>query len=232
MKRYSTAGDDHAMPSSHDAAGAVRATTRLWQLINRTGRVLSVLHPPNAACARIMEKAGCEVGFVGTGHVVGACTGLADVGALTMLECVTVATVASWPCAGWCANARDAGVSVVPLNQAIARYRAAVEMKNEIDPNFVVIAQCYARGASDSSFDDTLVRLKAYKEDAGVDWVQLESPHSVDEIKQARSVVDGPFMKGRMPRYLTLTNTCRSASTLLGFLASRTTCCGRRCGIS
>ena len=35
-----------------------------------------------------MEKAGCEVGFVGTGGVVGAYTGLADVGALTMLECV------------------------------------------------------------------------------------------------------------------------------------------------
>src|SRR5258707_13590876 len=72
-------------------------TARLRALINRTDRVLSVLHPPNAACARIMEKAGCEVGFVGTGGVVGAYTGLADVGALTMLECVTVA--------GWIAQA-------------------------------------------------------------------------------------------------------------------------------
>src|SRR5262249_53128515 len=79
------------MPSPLDTAHAVRPTTRLQQLINRTDRVLSVLHPPNAACARIMEKAGCEVGFVGTGGVVGAYTGLADVGALTMLECVTVA---------------------------------------------------------------------------------------------------------------------------------------------
>ena len=67
-------------------------TARLRALINRTARVLAVLHPPSAACARIMEKAGCEVGFVGTGGVVGgAYTGLADVGALTMLECVQVA---------------------------------------------------------------------------------------------------------------------------------------------
>jgi 2-methylisocitrate lyase-like PEP mutase family enzyme len=71
-------------------AGA-RATTRLRRLINRSDRVLSVLHPPSAAFARIMEKAGCEVGFVGTGGVVGAYTGLADVGTVTMLECVTVA---------------------------------------------------------------------------------------------------------------------------------------------
>ena len=51
-----------------------------------------------------------------------------------------------------------------------------------------------------------LRRLKAYKEDAGVDWVQLESPHSIDEIKQARAAVKGPFsfMKGKLPHYLSL----------------------------
>jgi 2-methylisocitrate lyase-like PEP mutase family enzyme len=233
------------MHSNDGTANAARPTTRLRQLINRTDRVLSVLHPPNAACARIMEKAGCEVGFVGTGGVVGAYTGLSDVGALTMLECVTVA--------GWIAQAvqfpvimdgdtghggimavrrmvreciragiagvriddqpiegkrrtQDAGVSVVPIAQAIARYRAAVDMKNELDPDFVVMAQCYARDASNGSLEDCLARLKGYKAEAGVDWVQLESPHSVEEIKQARATVDGPFsfMKGKMPRYLTL----------------------------
>ena len=233
------------MHSNDGTANAVRPTTRLRQLINRTDRVLSVLHPPNAACARIMEMAGCEVGFVGTGGVVGAYTGIADVGALTMLECVTVA--------GWIAQAvkfpvimdgdtghggimavrrmvreciragiagvriddqpiegkrrtQDAGVSVVPIEQAVARFRAAVDMKNELDPDFVVMAQCYARDASNSSFEDCLGRLKAYKAEASVDWVQLESPHSVEEIKQARAMVNGPFsfMKGKMPRYLTL----------------------------
>src|SRR5581483_9589613 len=97
MKQCSAARRDPAMTSNPDSSHAVRPTTRLRQLINRTDRVLSVLHAPNAACARIMEKAGCEVGFVGTGGVVGAYTGLADVGALTMLECVTVA--------GWIAQA-------------------------------------------------------------------------------------------------------------------------------
>ncbi len=144
------------------------------------------MHPPSASLARIMEKAGCEVGFVGTGGVVGAYTGLADVGALTMLECVQVA--------GWIAQAvkfpvimdgdtghggimavrrmvreciragiagvriddqpiegkrrtQSAGVTVVPLEQAIARYRAAVDMRNELDPDFVIMAQCYARDA-------------------------------------------------------------------------------------
>ena len=222
-----------------------RPTTRLRQLMSRTDRVLAVLHPPNAACARIMERAGCEVGFVGTGGVAGAYTGLADVGAVTMLECVTVA--------GWIAQSvkfpiimdgdtghggimavrrmvreciragiagvriddqpiegkrrtQSAGVTVVPLEQAVARYRAAIDMRNELDPDFVVMAQCYARDADNSNLEDCLKRLKAYKEDAGVDWVQLESPHSIQEIKRARAVIDGPFsfMKGKLPHYLSL----------------------------
>ena len=79
-------------------------------------------------------------------------------------------------------------------------------MKNELDPDFVVMAQCYARDAANSNLDDAIARLKAYREEAGVDWVQLESPHSVEEIKRARAAVEGPFsfMKGKLPRYLGL----------------------------
>jgi len=220
-------------------------SARLQQLIHRRDKVLVVLHPPTAAHARIMERAGCEAGFVGTGGVVGAYTGLADVGTMTMTECVQVA--------GWIAQAvkfpvmmdgdtghggvmavrrmireciragisgvriddqpiegkrktQSAGVEIVSREQAIARYRAAVDMKNELDPNFVVMAQCYARDAANGGLDEAIDRLKAYKEEAGVDWVQLESPHTVAEIERARAAVSGPFsfMKGKLPRYLGL----------------------------
>src|SRR5271156_6942318 len=66
-------------------------SARLRELIHRRDKVLAVLHPPTAAHARIMEQAGCEAGFVGTSGVVGAYTGLADVGTATMTECVTIA---------------------------------------------------------------------------------------------------------------------------------------------
>src|SRR5271165_34555 len=205
---------------------------KLRELIHRKDRVLAVLHTPSAALARIMELAGCEAGFVGTSGVVGAYTGLADVGAATMTECVTIA--------GWIAQTvkfpvimdgdtghggimavrrmvreciragiagvriddqpiegkrrtQSAGVEVVPLDQAIARYRAAVDMKNEVDPNFVIMAQCYARDAANGGLEDTIARLQAYREEAGVDWVQFESPHSVEEIKAARAAFSGPF---------------------------------------
>jgi 2,3-dimethylmalate lyase len=204
-------------PSSPESPSA-----QLRRLINRTSRVLCVLHSPSASLARIKEKAGCEVGFVGTGGVVGGYTGLADVGALTMLECIQVA--------GWIAQAvefpiimdgdtghggvmavrrmvreciragiagvriddqpiegkrrtQSAGVTVVPHAQAVARYRAAVDMRNELDPDFVIMAQCYARDADNGGLEDALARLPAYKRDGGVDWVQLESPHSVEKSR-------------------------------------------------
>jgi 2-methylisocitrate lyase-like PEP mutase family enzyme len=220
-------------------------TRRLQALIHRQDKVLTILHAPTAAHARIMEQAGCEAAFVGTSGVVGTYTGLADVGTATMTECVQIA--------GWiarsvnfpiivdgdtghggvmavrrlvreCINAgvagiriddqpiegkrktQSAGVEVVPLEQAIARYRAAVDMKNELDPDFVIMAQCYARDAANSDLDDCFLRLDAYREEARVDWVQLESPHTVDEIKRARAAVTGPFsfMKGKLDRYLSL----------------------------
>jgi 2-methylisocitrate lyase-like PEP mutase family enzyme len=221
-----------------------KPSTRLKQLIHRQGKVLSVMHPPTAALARIMERAGCEALFVGTSAVVGGYTGMADVGTATMTECVQIA--------GWIAQSvaapviidgdtglggimavrrmvresihagiagiriddqpiegkrrtQSAGLEVVPLEQAIVRYRAAVDMKNEIDPDFVVMAQCYARDAANGGLDAALERLAAYHREAGVDWVQLESPHSTEEIARARQAVPCPlsFMRGKLPRYLT-----------------------------
>src|SRR5256885_12544700 len=218
-------------------------SARLQELIHRPDKVLAVLHPPTAAHARIMERAGCEALFVGTGGVVGAYTGLADVGTATLSECVEIA--------GWIADSvsipvimdgdtghggimavrrmvrecirrgiagvriddqpiegkrrtQSAGVEVVPLEQAVARYRAAVDMKNELDPAFVVMAQCYARDAVNGGLEACIERLRAYQEKGGVDWLQFESPHSEEEIKQARAAVKGvlSFMKGKMPRYL------------------------------
>ena len=99
---------------------------------------------------------------------------------------------------------QSAGVQVVPLAQAMARYRAAVDMRNELDPSFVVMAQCYARDATNGGLDACLERLRAYERDAGVDWVQFESPHSEEEIRKARALVKGTmsFMRGKLPRYL------------------------------
>src|SRR5437660_9755128 len=79
-------------------------TARLQGLIHRRDKVLAVLHPPTAAHARIMQQAGVEALFVGTGGVVGAYTGLADVGTATITECLMIA--------GWIADSVSVPVIV------------------------------------------------------------------------------------------------------------------------
>ena len=80
-------------------------TARLQELIHRQGKVLAVLHPPTAAHARLMQRAGSEALFVGTGGVVGAYTGLADVGTATLSECLEIA--------GWIADSVRVPVIIV-----------------------------------------------------------------------------------------------------------------------
>jgi 2-methylisocitrate lyase-like PEP mutase family enzyme len=98
------------------------------------------------------------------------------------------------------------GIAVVARDHAVARYRAAVDAKNEIDPDFVVMAQCYARDAEGGSLDELIARLNIYRDAGGVDWVQFESPHSMDEVRRARAEVSGflSVMKGKLPQALTL----------------------------
>ena len=93
-----------------------------------------------------------------------------------------------------------AGLEVQSLDVVLTRYRAAVDRKRELDPNFVVMAQCYVAEAANGGFEESLVRMIAYKKVGGVDWVQLTAPRSVEEVKRAREVVDGPFsiMQGYM----------------------------------
>jgi 2,3-dimethylmalate lyase len=100
-----------------------------------------------------------------------------------------------------------AGLEIVSPEQAVARYRAAIDAKNELDPDFVIMAQCYARDAANGGFERLVERLNIYREVAGVDWVQFESPHSVDEVRQVRAAVPGVLsvMQGRLERPLTLT---------------------------
>jgi 2-methylisocitrate lyase-like PEP mutase family enzyme len=100
----------------------------------------------------------------------------------------------------------SSGISIISRGEAVNRYRAAVDAKNEIDPDFVIMAQCYARNAVNGGMAELLRRLRLYERKAEVDWVQFEAPHSIDEIKRARRAVNGPFsaMKGELPRALTL----------------------------
>ena len=85
------------------------------------------------------------------------------------------------------------GKEVIPIAEAIAKYRVAIDVRDALDPDFQIIARCEALTASNSrGMPEAIERLQAYKE-AGVDVLHLEGPRTLDEIRTVRAVVEGPL---------------------------------------
>ena len=189
------------------------------------------------------RRPGCEALFVGTGGVVGAYTGLADVGTATMTECVHDRRLdrrqrvdpgdhgrrhrsrrhhggaphgAGMHPRRHCrhphrrpadrrqaqdAERRRRGRAARPGDRALPRRgrheeRARPEFRRD---GAVLRARCLER----RTLEDTIARLRAYREEAGVDWVQFESPHSIDEIRAGARSRDGAvFLHERQARPL------------------------------
>lgn len=84
------------------------------------------------------------------------------------------------------------GKQVIPIEEAVGKYRAAVDIRNEMDPDFIIMARCDARGVAGGSMEEVIRRGKAYRE-AGVDIIYAEALQSREEIKQLRAGLDGPL---------------------------------------
>ena len=96
-----------------------------------------------------------------------------------------------------------AGRVVIPIEEGVGKIRAAVDTRNDLDPDFVIVARTDARGASGGSLDEAIRRANAYLE-AGADLAFVEGPTSVDEVKRICGEVKGPVfynMTGVSPRF-------------------------------
>ena len=96
-----------------------------------------------------------------------------------------------------------AGRLVIPIEEAVGKFRAASDARNEVDPDFVIIARTDARGAHGGSLDDAILRANAYLE-AGADMAFVEGPTDIDEVHRVCQEVNGPIMynqTGVSPRF-------------------------------
>ena len=96
-----------------------------------------------------------------------------------------------------------AGRLVIPMEEAVGKIRAAVDARNSLDPDFVLVARTDARGASGGSLDDAIRRVNAYLA-AGADLAFVEGPTSAEEVKRICKEVKGPVfynMTGVSPRF-------------------------------
>ncbi|MBM4315095.1 MAG: isocitrate lyase/PEP mutase family protein [Deltaproteobacteria bacterium] len=95
-----------------------------------------------------------------------------------------------------------AGREVIPLDEAVGKFRAADTARQEIDSDFVIIARSDARGAHGGSLGEAIDRVNAYLE-AGADMAFVEGPTSIEEVGRVCREVRGPIfynMTGISPR--------------------------------
>ena len=96
-----------------------------------------------------------------------------------------------------------AGRQVIPMEEAVGKIRAAADTRDELDPDFVLVARTDARGASGGSLDAAIERVNAFL-GAGADLAFVEGPTSAEEVRRICREVKGPVfynMTGVSPRF-------------------------------
>lgn len=84
------------------------------------------------------------------------------------------------------------GKQLISIEEAVGKYRAVCDLRNELDPDFIIMARTDARGAVGGGFDEAVRRAKAYQ-GAGVDVIYVEALQSREEIKAFRAAIPGLF---------------------------------------
>jgi 2-methylisocitrate lyase-like PEP mutase family enzyme len=87
-----------------------------------------------------------------------------------------------------------AGRRCISLEEAIGKYRAAVDAARELDPDFVIVARCDMIGAEEGGFEIAVERCFAYVEQAGVDAVWINTVQSAEEVREACQRIPGPVI--------------------------------------
>ncbi|MEK9672048.1 MAG: isocitrate lyase/PEP mutase family protein [Rhodospirillaceae bacterium] len=96
-----------------------------------------------------------------------------------------------------------AGRQVIPMEEACGKYRAAADVRNQLDKDFIIIARTDSRGAVGGSLDIAIERANAYL-DAGADMAFVEGPTSREEVARICKEVNGPVFynqTGVSPRF-------------------------------
>jgi len=86
------------------------------------------------------------------------------------------------------------GKELISIEEAVGKYRAAVSVRDELDPDFVIMARTDARGAVGGGMDEVMRRCEAYL-GAGVDVLYVEALQSREEIRAVREAFPEAWLK-------------------------------------
>ncbi|AUV80799.1 carboxyvinyl-carboxyphosphonate phosphorylmutase [Salinigranum rubrum] len=85
------------------------------------------------------------------------------------------------------------GKRVVSKEEAVGKFRAAADIRDECGSEMVLIARTDARGAPEGTLDDAIDRVNAYCE-AGADVAFVQGAKDVDELERVAREVDAPLL--------------------------------------
>lgn len=85
------------------------------------------------------------------------------------------------------------GKQVVSREEAVGKFAAAADARDEADSDLLIIARTDARGAPDGSLDDAIERVNSYC-DAGADVAFVQGPENADELERIAEEVDAPLL--------------------------------------
>jgi len=86
------------------------------------------------------------------------------------------------------------GKELISIEDAVSKYRAAVDTRDSLDPDVIIQARTDARGAVGGGMDEVLRRCEAYLK-AGVDSIYVEALQSVEEIRTVREAFPDALFK-------------------------------------
>ena len=85
------------------------------------------------------------------------------------------------------------GVEIVPASEAAGKLRAAIGVRDDLDPDVLIVARTDSRAAAGGGMDEVLRRCEAYL-DAGVDMLLITALQSREEIARVRKAFpDAPL---------------------------------------
>ena len=91
-----------------------------------------------------------------------------------------------------------AGKRIIPLEEAVGKIRAADRVRQELDPDFLLIARTDARGAVGGSLKEVIRRGKAYME-AGADMIFPDGIPSPKELERCVKEIGAPIHYNMSP---------------------------------
>ena len=84
-----------------------------------------------------------------------------------------------------------AGIRLVPDAEAVGRFRAAIDARDELDRDFVIVARTDGYGAEGGSLAEAIRRGRLYLDEAGVDVIFYEGLRSWGEVRTALAETPG-----------------------------------------